>query len=696
MANWWDSPASPTTAPVAPNPVTPAPDNNLLTYYQRQMAVRPKWTPPDAPYSLSAPSLALSAPPDTQAPTAPEDKAPEAPGVLGSTWNALKGAGVEALKTTQSIGPALYGLADTATGGYLDIGRRRLQAGIQNALGDDTRWQDIDPIAVSQQRTGAMQDELKPDQYRQWEQDVAQQQGAWDKTKATLSHPGMLVGKVAGLAPYLLGGEAAAAANVGKAGMAAGFGALMGGQSSLDAQARVYDKPIEELQKLPDYRPDQSEADNRARLAQQAARPAAALGAAAGVIPGAIAGKALHGPVTALLGGAEKVAASLPRTMAQGVLQQAPEFAAMNAGTTLAGNVGLRAVDPNQPLMENVPETVAEGLLVGGLSGMAVHPVMSRYQGNKGAKAYTAVLDQVHENRAAVPDTDLAKYVANGQELLSKTPMGRTPRADLLDAVTRTQQIIVDRQAAALAQREAAIADYVKQQSPPIPPEATLDPTADPYGAMIQEAAQRDDLWNEQRESLKRNVAHLEQLKQLRVEQDQRAQESARLEAARQAGEAQRQATTPTIPEGYDPTLDTVGRLPTSTLPPGYDPNPSASMGALGQLGPTRLGASRGVSAAIRARPRIERRTADSGAAPPGRATATGGTGATQGTGTAAASLYARGRARTTRRIVGVATTGCRGPRQDPLAATDIVGRYRSTHAAGVDSAGISSINGCR
>jgi len=588
MANWWDSPASQTTAPVAPNPVTPAPDNNLLTYYQRQMAARPKWTPSDAPYSLSAPSLALSAPPDTQAPTAPEAKAPEAPGVLGSTWNALKGAGVEALKTTQSVGPALYGLADTATGGYLDIGRRRLQAGIQNALGDDTRWQDIDPMAVSQQRTGAMQDELKPDQYRQWEQDVAQQQGAWDKTKATLSHPGLMVGKVAGLAPYLLGGEL----GLGAKATTAGFGALMGGQSALDAQARVYDKPLEDLQKLPDYRPDQSEADNRARLAQQAARPAAALGAAAGVIPGAIAGKALHGPVTALLGGAEKVAASLPRTMAQGVLQQAPEFAAMNAGTTLAGNVGLRAVDPNQPLMENVPETVAEGLLVGGLSGMAVHPVMSRYQGNKGAKAYTAVLDQVHENRAAVPDTDLAKYVANGQELLSKTPMGKTPRADLLDAVTRTQQIIVDRQAAALAQREAAIADYVKRQAPPIPPEATLDPTADPYGAMIQEAAQRDDLWNEQRESLKRNVAHLEQLKQLRVEQDQRAQESARLEAARKVGEAQRQATTPTIPEGYDPTLDTVGRLPTSTLPPGYDPNPSASMGALGQLGPTRLGAS--------------------------------------------------------------------------------------------------------
>lgn len=173
----------------------------------------------------------------------------------------------------------------------------------------------------------------------------------------------------------------------GKAGIATASiaeGAVGGGQNASQAKSDVMDMPEAKLLELQPYKDllaqGVSPADARLHLAEAAeARTAlvsGALSTAAGPIAGGFEARAgarmAGGELAAHVGPAAGIKAGARNAGAE-ALQETFQ----SAGEQMGQNYGMRAVDPNQSLLEGVGEQAGQGALAGGLMGAGTHALTS-------------------------------------------------------------------------------------------------------------------------------------------------------------------------------------------------------------------------------------------------------------------------------------------------------------------------------
>ncbi len=510
MVNWWDDPRY-----AAPKPQSRTGLTGLATL-----------TPPESPSptrasSYSAPDFdALSPPTDDELnqyfaslPPAPRPSAlpvappaPEPRGFLGRTLDTASGVASGVVKGLAGIGPAFYTLADVATGGTLDEGRRRTQAGLQNTLagltGDEnlrTRPEDITPFAVGAQQ--ASETLAAPLQTAGLQQQEARLKGRpldWSYVKDVLTTPELL-GSMAGESlPYMLpvmaparaaqtaalarGMAPAAATKLGER-VAIGMNLpVSGGTSALGIQQQIYTMPDEQFaQTFPGMTRDEA--------AQSAGLKTAAISGGLGLGASMLMKGGAEGALLRALGG-QGVAQSIPQAFLRGAASEAGEEFLQSGGEQVGENVGLR-----QPLLEGVPQSAvlggALGALTGGVFG-AGGTFLEQGARNTQADQQLAGLDPF---RAALPtatDDDLASTLV----ALARLEQSGSLTPDL-------QQRLADAQAdigmELMRREQVATTPQPEQSAPPGVPEFTRE--------RLHEMAQQLELQNRQRILLDQEAA---------------------------------------------------------------------------------------------------------------------------------------------------------------------------------------------
>ncbi len=394
MAQWWETPA-PSLNP--PDPV-PHPASNGLDDLAPMMPGAQ-----DNPYLRSALSAyqqmrdqsraLLAAPVPASAAPPVEPPKPE------EGWISKIGGTIltPIAETLTQLGPALYNVADAATGGYLDEGRRRLQAGAQNLLGDDVRWQDIPTMAGGAAHNKALLMPYESAGLQAGRQQLSQAQGVGESLKTVATNPYLLTGMVAESLPWMIGiagpakaaataafegalakgatqavAEAAAKTAATRASIAGNF-AISGGTSGLSAQERIYGMSEAELANSPAYQQLRQQGfDHRAAqeaLARSANVKTTAVAGTLGAGATALLGGGLESQIAQRLAGVAGPSQGVVKNILGGAARESGEEYLQSGGERLGENVGLQAVNPTTPLLNHVFEDAAVGALVGAVAG---------------------------------------------------------------------------------------------------------------------------------------------------------------------------------------------------------------------------------------------------------------------------------------------------------------------------------------
>ena len=453
MAQWWETPAASLNPPEPVPPQTPntpsfgAQDNPYLrsalsTYQQMRDQSRANLTP------------ATSAPP----PVAPvEPPKPE------EGWASKIGGTIltPIAETLTQMGPALYNVADAASGGYLDEGRRRLQAGVQNLLGDDVKWQQIAPMAEGAARVKAPLEHYESEGLKAGRQQLSQAQGVGESLKTVATNPYLLAGMVAESLPWMAGiagpakaaataafegalakgatqavAEAAAKTAATRASIAGNF-AISGGTSGLSAQERIYGMSEAELANSPAYQQlRQQGLDHRAAqesLARSANVKTTAVAGALGAGATAVLGGGLEAQIAQRLAGVAGPSQGVIKNVLGGAAREGAEEYLQSGGERLGENIGMQAVDPTLTPMTRVFEDAAVGALVGAVAG-----------GTFGAFG----------------DTDRSRQGRAGQDATQRADLARVALSDLDEprlaaAAEQARKVLVDNPRMPARQRQA-------------------------------------------------------------------------------------------------------------------------------------------------------------------------------------------------------------------------------------------------
>lgn len=453
MAQWWETPAASLNPPEPVPPQTPntpsfgAQDNPYLrsalsAYQQMRDQSRANLTP------------ATAAPP----PVAPVEPPPKEEG-----WASKIGGTIltPIAETLTQMGPALYNVADAASGGYLDEGRRRLQAGVQNLLGDDVKWQQIATMAEGAARVKAPLEHYESEGLKAGRQQLSQAQGVGESLKTVATNPYLLAGMVAESLPWMAGiagpakaaavaafegalakgatqavAEAAAKTAATRASIAGNF-AISGGTSGLSAQERIYGMSEAELANSPAYQQlRQQGLDHRAAqesLARSANVKTTAVAGALGAGATAVLGGGLEAQIAQRLAGVAGPSQGVIKNVLGGAAREGAEEYLQSGGERLGENIGLQAVDPTLTPMTRVFEDAAVGALVGAVAG-----------GTFGAFG----------------DTDRSRQGRTGQDATQRADLARVALADLDEprlaaAAEQARKVLVDNPRMPARQRQA-------------------------------------------------------------------------------------------------------------------------------------------------------------------------------------------------------------------------------------------------
>jgi hypothetical protein len=453
MAQWWETPAASLNPPEPVPPQTPntpsfgAQDNPYLrsalsTYQQMRDQSRANLTP------------ATAAPP----PVAPVEPPPKEEG-----WASKIGGTIltPIAETLTQMGPALYNVADAASGGYLDEGRRRLQAGVQNLLGDEVKWQQIAPMAEGAARVKAPLEHYESEGLKAGRQQLSQAQGVGESLKTVATNPYLLAGMVAESLPWMVGiagpakaaataafegalakgatqavAEAAAKTAATRASIAGNF-AISGGTSGLSAQERIYGMSEAELANSPAYQQlRQQGLDHRAAqesMARSANVKTTAIAGALGAGATAALGGGLEAQIAQRLAGVAGPSQGVIKNVLGGAAREGTEEYLQSGGERLGENIGLQAVDPTLTPMTRVFEDAAVGALVGAVAG-----------GTFGAFG----------------DTDRSRQGRAGQDATQRADLARVALSDLDEprlaaAAEQARKVLVDNPRMPARQRQA-------------------------------------------------------------------------------------------------------------------------------------------------------------------------------------------------------------------------------------------------
>lgn len=452
MAQWWETPAASLNPPEPVPPQTPntpsfgAQDNPYLrsalsTYQQMRDQSRANLTP-----ATAAPAPAPVEPPKHE-----------------EGWASKIGGTIltPIAETLTQMGPALYNVADAASGGYLDEGRRRLQAGVQNLLGDDVKWQQIAPMAEGAARVKAPLEHYESEGLKAGRQQLSQAQGVGESLKTVATNPYLLAGMVAESLPWMVGiagpakaaavaafegalakgatqavAEAAAKTAATRASIAGNF-AISGGTSGLSAQERIYGMSEAELANSPAYQQlRQQGLDHRAAqesLARSANVKTTAVAGALGAGATAVLGGGLEAQIAQRLAGVAGPSQGVIKNVLGGAAREGAEEYLQSGGERLGENIGLQAVDPTLTPMTRVFEDAAVGALVGAVAG-----------GTFGAFG----------------DTDRSRQGRTGQDATQRADLARVALSDLDEprlaaAAEQARKVLVDNPRMPARQRQA-------------------------------------------------------------------------------------------------------------------------------------------------------------------------------------------------------------------------------------------------
>lgn len=407
MPNWWDDPlyAAPARLPDLWNSPPAAGD---------PAAVSPSATPPLGPGLAPLPldrlrQLTASLP---DPPRLPKPTRQETGGFFQTALDTASALGSGAARGAAGLGPALYSLADIATGGYLDRGRRSLQASLQNVAADATgdenlrvRPEDITPFAAgTQQAQAAISSPLETDRVQRQRAEMGQRALDWGYVKDVVTDPVNMAGMIGESLPYMLGitapagaARAAALARGASAERAAKIGErvaigmnapISGGTSALGAQEQIHAMPADQLAaQFPDYaalrQQGVSDADARARIAQTAGSKTAAVSGSLGTLASILTKGGAEGALMRALGG--EGSRSIVNGLLKGALGEGAEEYLQSGGEKIGENVGM-----DQPMMRGVAESAALGGLLGLATGGAFGAGGQRIANAQSDRAATA------------------------------------------------------------------------------------------------------------------------------------------------------------------------------------------------------------------------------------------------------------------------------------------------------------------
>ncbi len=445
MANWWEQKPEKATGSLLPPPPAQSPQDSYLReamdiYQQmRESSGQPR-----------KPTATLL---DATPPTAPE---PPKEGILRSLAGTVAAPIAE---TLTQIGPSLYNVADAATAGYLDEGRRRLQAGIQNLAGDDVRWRDIPTMAEGAAQTKAIPAAYESQALKAGRQQLAQAQGVGESLKTVATNPTLLTGMVAESFPWMLGiagpakaaataafegaitkGATAAAAETAaksaafRASVAGNF-AISGGTSGLSAQQRIYGMNEAELAKnSPDYQAlRQQGLDHRSAqeaLAREANMKTTAISGGLGAGATALLGGGLEAQIAQRLAGVAGPSQGVLKNVLSGAAREGGEEFLQSGGERFGENIGTMPVDKAITPMQHVFTDAAVGALVGAVAGGAFGSLSggeSARQGHAGQEAARQA-DLARLSLSSLNDDQVTQAVSEARQALADNP--RMPEKD--------------------------------------------------------------------------------------------------------------------------------------------------------------------------------------------------------------------------------------------------------------------------
>ncbi|HAO32326.1 MAG TPA: hypothetical protein DCQ84_05130, partial [Candidatus Competibacteraceae bacterium] len=345
-------------------------------------------------------------------PRLPKPTRQETGGFFQTALDTASALGSGAARGAAGLGPALYSLADIATGGYLDRGRRSLQASLQNVAADATgdenlrvRPEDITPFAAgTQQAQAAISSPLETDRVQRQRAEMGQRALDWGYVKDVVTDPVNMAGMIGESLPYMLGitapagaARAAALARGASAERAAKIGErvaigmnapISGGTSALGAQEQIHAMPADQLAaQFPDYaalrQQGVSDADARARIAQTAGSKTAAVSGSLGTLASILTKGGAEGALMRALGG--EGSRSIVNGLLKGALGEGAEEYLQSGGEKIGENVGM-----DQPMMRGVAESAALGGLLGLATGGAFGAGGQRIANAQSDRAATA------------------------------------------------------------------------------------------------------------------------------------------------------------------------------------------------------------------------------------------------------------------------------------------------------------------